>query len=81
MLLYSTLLPAFVAKGIETLPPRGKKDETGALPEAKPLPGRFYRCAAAWALATVDSLEWSIANDIEYREKKAEEARSRAGAT
>ena len=78
--LYGEALKGFIAQGFEHLPPRGKPDEHGKLPEGKVLPGRFDRCAAAWALSTVDSLEYSIRSDQEYWAKKAEEKSRGMGA-
>lgn len=72
-------LRAFIPLKLETLPPRGK-DKDGSILAPKALPGRLDQCAAAWAASTVDSLEWRIASDIEYHEKKAADARGKAGA-
>lgn len=72
-------LRAFVQLRLEILPPRGKPDADGNVPPGKKLPGRLDRVAAAWALSTVDNLEYAIKSDIDYREKKAAEARERVG--
>ncbi len=61
-------LAAFIPLRLEILPPRGT-DQT-----VKPMPGRLDFVAAAWAKSTVDSLEYQIRSDMEYREKKAREA-------
>lgn len=70
-------LRGFIPLRLEVLPPRGKADADGNIPAGKRLPGRLDRVAAAWALSTVDNLEYAIRSDIEYREKKAAEARGR----
>ena len=73
-------LRAFIPLNLEHLPPLGN-DKDGATPPVKILKGRYDRCSAAWALSTVESLEYRIANDIEYHEKRAKESREKAGAT
>lgn len=74
--LLAAALRGFIPLKFQVMPPRwDAAAKTWA--QGKAADGQFGRVAAAWALDTVDSIEYRIRSDLEYREKRAAEARGK----